>query len=50
MHMIEYDFERKFEDLKYFEVGFFLVFLEFILYLRSSSPIFLEHRQFSLIW
>ena len=22
-HMVEYGFERKFDDLKYFEVGFF---------------------------
>jgi hypothetical protein len=37
-HMVGLDFERKYHDLKYFEVGiFFFIFLEIIMYLRSSS-------------
>ena len=35
-HMVGLDFERKFHDLKYFEVGiFFFIFLEIIIHLRS---------------
>ena len=40
--MVEYDFERKFLDLKYFEVESYLTFLEFIIYFKSSSPKIVE--------
>lgn len=42
--MIESGFEHKFDDFKYLEVGFFFffIFLELIMYLRSSSQIFVE--------
>ena len=42
--MTEYDFEHKFHDLKCFEVGN----LEFIIYLRPSSPNFVENHQFNV--
>ena len=40
--MAKYGFGRKFHDLKYFEVGFFFVFLEFTRSLRVSLQKFVE--------
>ena len=46
--MVEFGFGCKFHDLKYFEVGnyFFILFLEFIICLRSSSQNLGENHQF----
>ena len=33
--MAKYGFGRKFHDLKYFEVGDFFIFLEFLINLRA---------------
>ena len=35
--MVEFGFGRRFHDFKYFKVGFFFMFYEFIIYLRASS-------------
>ena len=37
---------RKFHDLNYFKVGFFVIFLEFIISLRASSQNIVENHQF----
>ena len=33
-HLTKYNFDRKFQDLKYFEIDYFFIFLEFIINLK----------------
>ena len=40
--MATYGFGHKFHDLNYFEFYFFLIFLEFLTHLRSSSNNLME--------
>ena len=47
--MAKYGFGRRFHDLKYFEVGFFFIFLEFIINLRATLQNFVEKYQFNVI-
>ena len=42
--MLEFGFGYKFHDLNYFEIQIFFHILEFIIYLRASSQIFLENH------
>ena len=43
--MVNFGFEHRFHDLKYFEVGFFFISLEFIINLRTSLQKFAKtHR------
>ena len=45
---MEYDFEHKFHDLIYFEVGNFSILLKLIIYLRPSSLNFVENHKFNV--
>ena len=47
--MAKSGFGRRFHDLKYFEVGFFFIFLEFIINLRAPLQKFVEKHQFNVI-
>ena len=47
--MANSSFGHRFHDLKYFEVGFFSIFLEFIINLRENSQRFFERNQFNII-
>ena len=47
--MVELGFGCRFHDLKYFKVGIFFMFLEFIIYFRASSQIFVKYHQFNVI-
>jgi hypothetical protein len=49
MQMDEYGFGHKSHDLNYLEVGIFLIFPNFIIYLRASSHNFVENHQFAVI-
>ena len=40
--MAKTSFKRRFHDLKYFDVGFYFIYLEFIINLRSSLQKFVE--------
>ena len=46
--MVEFRFEHIFHDLNYFELEFFFLFLEFIIYLRASSQNFVENHQLNV--
>ena len=48
--MIEYGFERKFHDLKTFEVGNFSIFFGFVITLKASSQNFVENHQLNVIY
>ena len=41
--MVEHNFGHRFHDLSYFKVGFFFMFLEFIIHFKASSQDFVEN-------
>ena len=41
--MTKFSFERRLHNLKYFEVGFSFIYLEFIIWLRAKSQDFVEN-------
>ena len=47
--MVESNFGRRFHDLKYLKVGFFFIFLDFIIHFKASSQIFVETHQLNVI-
>ena len=47
--MAKFGFGRRFHDIKYFEVGFIFMFLEFIINLRATLQKFVEKHQFNVI-
>ena len=47
--MVEYSFGLKYHDPKCFEVGVFLMFLEFNINLRASSQNFVENHRFDVV-
>ena len=47
--MINFGLRRRFHDLKYFEVGLFPMFLEFIMNLRTLLQNFVGKHQFNVI-
>jgi hypothetical protein len=47
--MAKYGFGHKFYDLKYFEVGFFFIFLVFIIKLRVALQKYVENHQLYVI-
>ena len=47
--MVVSGFGCRFHDLDYFEVEYFNIFLEFIIYSRASSQNFVENHDFNVI-
>ena len=47
--MAEFGFGRRSHDLDYYEIGFFFIFLEFVMYLRASSQNLVENHQLNVI-
>ena len=47
--MPKFGFGCRFYHLKYFEVGIFFIFLEFIINLRATMQKFVENHQFNII-
>ena len=45
MQIAKFGFGRKFHDLKYCKVGFFFIFLEFIIHLREPLQNIIEKNQ-----
>ena len=48
--MAKFDFGHRFHDLKYFGVGFFIIFLEFIIKLRAPLQKELENNKLNVIF
>ena len=47
--MANFGFGRRMHDLKYFEVGFFSIFLDFVINLRAPLYICLEEKNINLM-